>query len=399
MSGKYWNIRFSHIVKSFIHHKTILGMKIKQFIIERDGAGIAPALNANLILVFGERHRMEAVNPYTKLHTSFPNATIITCSTAGEIISNEVMDDAIIATAIELEKTRTRTCAINIANFNNSAEAGAYIVHQLLADGLMHIMVFADGQLVNGSELANAMNNAHNRPISISGGLAGDNGRFEKTLVGLNDNIKPGNIVAIGFYGSNIKIGHGSKGGWDPFGPERKITKSVDNVLYELDGKPALDLYKQYLGELADGLPGTGLLFPLSIKVEGQNEPLVRTILGVNNEDGSMTFAGNMPEGTYARLMKANFDRLVDAAAEAAAHSLEKLDDNNAELAICISCVGRKLVLDQRIDEEVESVRDVLGQNAVIAGFYSYGEISPMERNSKCELHNQTMTITTLSEV
>lgn len=374
-------------------------MKTKQFNIEKGSATAPPALNPNLVLVFGERQRLEAVNPYAGLHNNYPNAAIITCSTAGEIRDTEVLDNAITVTAIELEKTKIRTCVINIANFSNSSEAGAYIIHQLLGEDLIHIMVFADGQLVNGSELIISMNAAHHRNITITGGLAGDNDRFEKTLVGLNDNIKPGNIVALGFYGQHLKVGHGSKGGWDSFGPERKITKSVKNVLYELDGKPALDLYKQYLGDLAEGLPGNALLFPLSLKVEGQYEPLVRTILAINEKDGSMTFAGNMPEGTYARLMKANFDRLVEAASEAAAHSLEKLYEYHPELAICISCVGRKLVLDQRIDEEVESVRDVLGKDAVITGFYSYGEISPMEQNSNCELHNQTMTITTLSEI
>lgn len=374
-------------------------MKTKQFNIETGPVASPPPLNANLVLVFGERHRLETINPYPGLRANYPNANIITCSTAGEIRDTEVLDNAITVTAIELEKTRVKTCVINIANFSNSSEAGAYIIHQLLGEDLVHIMVFADGQLVNGSELSAAMNSAHNRHITITGGLAGDNDRFEKTLVGLNENMKPGNIVALGFYGRHLKIGHGSKGGWDSFGPERKITKSVNNVLYELDGKPALDLYKQYLGDLAEGLPGNALLFPLSLKVEGQYEPLVRTILAINEQDGSMTFAGDMPEASYARLMKANFDRLVEAASEAAAHSLEKLYEHNPDLAICISCVGRKLVLDQRIDEEVESVRDVLGNNTVITGFYSYGEISPMEKNSNCELHNQTMTITTFSEI
>ena len=111
-----------------------------------------------------------------------------------------------------------------------------------------------------------------------------------------------------------------------------------------------------------------------------------------------MTFAGDVPEGHYARLMKANFDRLVDGSTGAAKISLETLGSSPPELAILISCVGRKMVLRQRIEEEVEGVREVLGPSPVLAGFYSYGEIAPPSRCARCELHNQTMTITTLSE-
>ena len=135
------------------------------------------------------------------------------------------------------------------------------------------------------------------------------------------------------------------------------------------------------------------------MRLTENDEPVVRTILSVNEADHSMTFAGNMPEGAYARLMKANFDRLVDAASDAATSSFTPFNSHKPELAILISCVGRKLVLNQRVDEEVESVRSVLGPNTKITGFYSYGEISPLTNSVNCELHNQTMTITALSEI
>ena len=154
-------------------------------------------------------------------------------------------------------------------------------------------------------------------------------------------------------------------------------------------------MYKKYLGEQAKDLPGSGLLYPLSIRTKDGKESLVRTILNINEEEKSLIFAGNMPEGNYARLMKANFDRLIEGSSNAAQNSLHS---NKPELAILISCVGRKLVLDQRIEEEVEVVRAVYGDNTAITGFYSYGEISPSFNFATCELHNQTMTITTFSE-
>jgi hypothetical protein len=125
---------------------------------------------------------------------------------------------------------------------------------------------------------------------------------------------------------------------------------------------------------------------------------VVRTILGIDEDAGSLTFAGDVPQGHYARLMKANFDRLVDGAAQAGSASREMLKDSGPELAILISCVGRRLVLQQRTEEEVEAVRGVLGGDPVLTGFYSYGEISPHNPSARCALHNQTMTVTTLSE-
>ena len=354
---------------------------------------------ACLVLVFGDRALIEASDIAEKFKTGFPNAKVVFCSTAGEILNTEVSDNTLAVTAIEFEKTRIKTSLSNIADFKDSYTAGKQVVESLHADDLRHIIVLADGQLVNGSELVRGMNESLSGKVTISGGLAGDGARFQKTLVGLDSNIVTGNVVAIGLYGNHLLIGHGSNGGWDSFGPYRKVTKSKSNVLYELEGKSALDLYKQYLGDLASGLPGTALLFPLSIKIDDDSEPVVRTVLSVSEEDHSMTFAGDIPEGSHARLMKANFDRLIDAASGAANDTFASFNGVQPELALLISCVGRKLVLDQRVDEEVESVRDILGKNTFMTGFYSYGEISPLKKSNKCDLHNQTMTITAFSEI
>jgi hypothetical protein len=236
--------------------------------------------------------------------------------------------------------------------------------------------------------------------VVVTGGLSGDGERFERTLVCANEMPIEGCVAALGFYGTKLRVGFGSLGGWDPFGPERLITRSKDNVLYELDNQSALALYKRYLGPHAAGLPATGLLFPLALRMGSaeSRHGLVRTILSINEEEQSLTFAGDVPEGSYARLMKANFERLIDGAIGAARACHERISENSAELAILISCVGRKLVLKQRIEEEVEGVREVLGPGAAITGFYSYGEISPHTPTAKCELHNQTMTITTFAE-
>ena len=355
-------------------------------------------VDANLVLVFGGRHQLSDGRRFEEIKEQYPNANILVGSTSGEILDTEVHDDTLVLTAIQFEKTTIEVAKLTQSEIDDSFSGGEVLAKRLLKEGLRHIFVLSDGLKVNGSELVKGFESALPSTVSVTGGLAGDAARFAQTLVGLNGVPEEGSIAAIGFYGNDLKIGHGSQGGWDPFGPERKVTKSKNNVLYEIDGQSALELYKMYLGDKADGLPGTGLLFPLSIREEEGGASVVRTLLAIDEEAQSMTFAGDIAEGATAQLMKANFDKLIDASVDAAESSSELLDGSNAELAILVSCVGRKLVLGQRIEEEVEEVREVLGNGPAITGFYSYGEVSPIVKSMNCELHNQTMTITTFSE-
>jgi hypothetical protein len=380
-------------------------MKTEQRIWTEQG-GWKPVKPANLgesaqvVLVFGARSMINGRGPVPELKREYPNAHFVGCSTAGEIMDTQVSDDSVAATAVHFEKTRIRVVKAALDEVNGSSfQAGAALAQSLEKKGLVHVFALSDGTRVNGSELARGMIDHLPDVVSVTGGLAGDADRFIETAVlGDQAHCETGIVTALALYGDRLKVGYGSVGGWDPFGPERLVTRSKANVLYELDGRSALELYKEYLGDHARALPAAGLLFPLSVRT-GQNEaPLVRTILGVDEKEQSMTFAGDVPEGAFARLMKANFDRLIDGASAAARKTREGLGATAPDLAVLVSCVGRKLVLRQRTEEEVEAVRDVLGKKTTITGFYSYGEICPSSNGGKCELHNQTMTITALAE-
>jgi len=351
-----------------------------------------------LVLAFGGRKVVSDPQRFMDLRLKYPESNILCCSTAGEIIGTKVVDDSIISTAIYFEKTAIRIAKIAVAEIQNDFQAGKMLVEKLKGEDLCHVFVISDGQMVNGTELVTGMNDYFKGRIPITGGLAGDGPYFEKTYVGMNEPPTPGNVVAIGFYGKHLKVGHGSKGGWDAFGPERLVTKSSHNVLFELDNQSALQLYKKYLGPLSAELPSSALLFPLCIRLSEHKDLIVRTILSVDEEKQIMIFAGNIPQGATVQLMKANFDRLVDGATVAAESSLRSMGSFNPELAILISCVGRRLVLSDRTEEEIEEVTKVLGERAAVTGFYSYGEISPLLNSARCELHNQTMTVTTYSE-
>ena len=351
-----------------------------------------------LVLFFGSTQILKEEILCQEVRQKYPNAHFCGCSTAGEIAGTQVTDNAFVLTAISFEATSIQGAQVELSQTVDSYRAGKLLAQSIETDGLRHVMVFSDGMYVNGSDLVRGLTEILPPEVSITGGLAGDGERFQETLVCWDSHPQNRIVSAVGFYGNKLKIGYGSQGGWDPFGPERLITKSKGNILYELDGKSALALYKLYLDEHAAGLPATGLLFPLSLRTKDSQTSVVRTILSVNEEEQSMTFAGDIPEGSYARLMKANFDRLIDGAIGAATKSYEAIGSFLPELAILISCVGRKMILKQRTEEEIEGVRDILGEKTVIAGFYSYGELSPFNQGGTCALHNQTMTITVLSE-
>jgi hypothetical protein len=358
-----------------------------------------PALDSDdtLVLAFGAPACADNSAAIAQLASAYPRSQILGCSTAGEIFEDTISDDSVVVAVSRFDGTKLRTFGAPIVSAGHSLAAGRDIARGLAAPDLRAILIISEGLQVNGTELLKGMTESLPPNVVITGGLAGDGSRFQQTWTLRDGRPVSGWASAVGFYGERIRIGHGSKGGWDIFGPERRVTRSQGNVLYELDGQPALELYKQYLGELAAELPASALLFPLNLRrARDDQDVVVRTVLSIDEAERSMTFAGDIPQGSSVQLMRANFDRLVDGAQEAA-RLLRKNAAMNGSLAVAISCVGRRLVLRERAEEEVEAVRALLSPDTKLVGFYSYGEISPYA-NGRCDLHNQTMTLTQLSE-
>lgn len=332
-----------------------------------------------------------------ELRDAWPLAVLAGCSTAGEILDDTIADDTVVVAAIRLDATTLRTAAAPLPASDGSHAAGTALARQLAGPGLAAVFVLSPGTGVNGSDLVRGLNEQLPPGVVVTGGLAGDGTRFDRTWVVADGEPRNDAVTAVGLYGDRVRVGHGSKGGWDIFGPQRLVTRSDHNVLFELDGKPALQLYRHYLGDLADGLPAAALRFPLAMRETADSpKELVRTVLAVDETAQSMTFAGDVPTGWQAQLMRANFDQLVTGAEDAA-----RLTDATADagpcLAIAISCVGRRMVLGESSEEEVEATRAILPPGTRQVGFYSYGELSPFT-SGDCDLHNQTMTLTTLQE-
>ncbi|EIA09565.1 FIST signal transduction protein [Flavobacterium frigoris] len=351
-----------------------------------------------LVLVFGNRFLLEDKKVLEDIRNEFPYEHIVFGSTSGEIICCNVFENSITVTAIEFEKSSFVVEAESIFKYEKNAEQLGEDLHKKIPkENLKHLFVLSEGSFVNGSALINGLESNSELKTSMTGGMCGDDARFEKTLASYKDDPKEGEVVLIGFYGDTLEISYASYGGWMPFGPERIITKSNANILYEIDQKPALDLYKNYLGDKASQLPQASLFYPLNVTPEGKLKPVVRTILGIDDVNKSVILAGDVPMNSVVQLMMASVDGIVSGARKAAKFAM-KDRENQPQLALLVSCVGRKLVMGQRVEEEIEQVQEIVGKDIAICGFYSYGEMAPFNGETACDLHNQTMTLTLISE-
>lgn len=375
----------------------VLQSIFRQFPVCAEDLAALAAIEPNLILAFGSVQALQG--GAAALAEAFPAAHRTGCSTAGEISAQGVEDGTLVVTAMHFDQVRLAQVSTTLAAMEDSFAAGKRLASGLPIAGLRAVLIFGQGVSINGSAVLSGMTDMLGPQVPITGGLAGDGGAFAQTWVLDDKGVSSDRLTCVGLYGDTLEFAHGSFGGWSPFGPARKVTRCQNNVLFELDGEPALQVYKRYLGEHANGLPASGLLFPFAMLGSDHSEVgLIRTILGVDEAAGSLTLAGDIdPEG-YLRLMHASTDALVDGA-EAAAQAAKAMQTHTRDgLALLVSCVGRKLVMGGRVDEEVEAVGQVFGRGATLAGFYSYGEISPFSPAVECRLHNQTMTITYIAE-
>lgn len=354
-------------------------------------AGLSP--KADLVLVFADTEHFREAGCYEELRKLFPRAHIVGCSSAGNILGTRIVDANIVATAVTFEKASVRLIKETLETGQDLTAVTASMMSRLQSPDLRHAFVLSDGLSVNGTNLAGGLNSIH---VPVTGGLAGDGARFASTWV-MADGPAEQNLVAIlGFFGP-IEIKSGCAAGWREFGAERYVTRSVGNVVYEIDHKPALEIYTKYLGEMAKDLPSSGLRFPLSVRPTEMDKPVIRTLLGTDVAEQSLTFAGDVNQGSLCRLMKTDLDSLV-AASGTAAVATKAAASGNPELCIVVSCVGRRLVLGQMAEEELDIIRQEFGSATAMTGFYSYGELAPFNDVVKCQLHNQTMTVTTFSE-
>jgi hypothetical protein len=353
---------------------------------------------ANLVFYFGGRETLCAER-HRELAALYPTARILGCSSGGQIVDGELHDDGIAAVAVTFDATRVALASELVSAPEHSRACGEAIGRALAADDLAGIFVLADGREVDGDELVDGLAGAIGRSVPLIGGMAADGADFASTLVAADAPPSRRTVGAVGFYGDAIRVGHGCAGGWDVFGPLREVTRAEGNVIFEFDGEPALDLYERYLGEdEARDLPGAALRFPLRLHdPDRPYSPIIRTVFAVDRTARSLTIGTRVPQGWVSQMMRGSFERLASGAARAARRAATGTTDRDS-LAILVSCVGRRLLMGQRVVDEIEEVDAELGAAMTRVGFYSYGEFAPDDMSGLAELHNQTMVVATLSE-
>ena len=352
--------------------------------------------DAGLILVFGDLDAIGSDTFREPLMAAYPRAHIAGASTAGTIESSGMSEHSLVATVVAFEKGWIKMAVAKGLNNPTLRERAHELVQSLPKEHLRHVFILMDGLGgLDASLLVKGVNSAE-KGLCVTGGLAGEGGEYKRTLVFGDCAPEERMAVAIGFYGEALHVSVGCETGWEEFGAERIVTRSEGNVIYEIDHKPAIQLYEDYLGDYISNLPASGLRFPLSVSRYSGDKEVVRVMMGIN-PDQSIVFAGDIPQGSVVRLMKTNVTNLIDGA-ELSAQAVRRHNEKPS-LAIAITCAGRRAVLKQLADGELEAVQNRLGGQTRLCGFYSYGEIAPFSDDLKdCKLHNQTMTLTVVYE-
>ena len=243
-----------------------------------------PREKAQVVFVFGAGQLLAAEGGVTgavvaDLERRYPNAVIAGCSTAGDIHGTSITDADISVTAVHFEKTQVVARAEPIPGPDACLETGSRLARALPKEGLQHVFALCKGLNVNGSDLIKGMTDELPANVGVSGGLAGDGTRFGTTWILSDGESFSEHVMALGFYGNSLRVGCSATGPWDEFGPERRVTSSSKNEVFEFNGQSALALYKSYLGELAADLPASGLFSPIALRNPNSSHCVIRTLL------------------------------------------------------------------------------------------------------------------------
>ncbi len=324
---------------------------------------------------------------------------IVGCTTYGEISGTGFSSGSAVLGGIATDRIDFHIASAKRLSFNTEA-AGRELAGKL-PDSVRYVQVFSDGLTGNGSAILRGMSSRLGENVIICGGAAADSDRFLRTWQFYGPELLSDAVVAIGFSG-DFKIGLGVQSGWSPIGIARHVTRSSGHVLYELDGQPALDVYKRFFGKHVEKLPMVGIEYPLCLL--DRSDPLenpdysiiLRASVSVNPQEGSVSFSGEIPEGSMVRLTCGDPKSTLEAAERAARMALLDLGDCDPALVFFFSCMARRIVLGRRIQEEAERVRGQIGIEVPLLGFYTYGEFCPTKRGGPNLIHNETATISVL---
>ncbi len=339
-----------------------------------------------LVLIFSDitdKDRLISLN--TIIREKLPGSTIAGCSSAGLFADSMVCEDKILITFCEFEKTRLISAIYSLDNYT-SGQVGEAIAHDTIREDTRLLLLFSDGLNTNASELLKGITRVSGETV-VAGGLAGDNFRFQNTLVFLNDRIYESGAVGVSLNSDSLYVNNYHRLNWEKIGKIMTVTGANSNGLYEIDDTPIYDIYQRYLGpDLADNLPhSAGAEFPLIINRNGMD--IARSVIA-KNEDGSLKYAGDIYEGEKVRFGYGNVSLILDSLR----YDLVKYKKLPSEGILVFSCAIRKTLLQAEAAKEVV----FLNRKSPLAGFFTYGEFFHSKQTNN--VLNATMTIVLLSE-
>jgi len=321
---------------------------------------------------------------------NFPKSVLIGSTTDGIINGMEVYNATKnVATFTIFEQTTLESQLIKYEDSQcSSFEAGQAVASKVMSESTKVIITFADGIHTNGEEYVNGISSVA-PGITITGGLAADNGEMLKTYVFDNNEVTSAGAVAVSLNNENLNVSTKYSFDWMPVGKKLTVTKSVKNRIYEIDGMSAVAVYAKYFGhELANQLPQVGIEFPLIFEKNGVS--VGRAVL-LKHNDGSLTFAGNIPEGTAVNFGVGSIERILQ---NGNYHIGRLLNETKyeAEAVFVYSCMARRRFMNDNMAEELE----ILKRIGSVSGFFTYGEF--FHSNNANQLLNETMTLIAISE-
>lgn len=332
---------------------------------------------------------------------------LVGCSDSGEITTNGPTSEQVAVMALSADNIDF-VIGVGLGADKDSYAAGMAAAKQVKEKSVKElslVMTFLDGLAENGAAVVRGIQEVLGKDMPIVGGSAGDDFLFKKTFQYYNDQIMTNAVINIGFSGEFF-FGVGVRHGWKPIGLPMKVTEAKGSRIIKVNDRSALSIYEDYFGKKAEELirepiARMAYTYPLGMSVKGSEELLIRDVV-IANEQGEITCAAEIEEGSEIRLMLGEEERAILAAQEAAKQALSQLKGVEPKAIFVFNCMARKKLLGANIKNEIDAIQEVLGKQVPMIGFYTYGEVAPMagEIGPKCfsVFHNETMTLMVLGE-
>lgn len=333
------------------------------------------------------------------------------CSSAAQISPAGIIKRSVVVIFISSNTVRT-SIGLGQKLSQDSRSAGQRcaresIVKESSREGRMSrslFLMFPDGLTAKGEELIRGEQEVLGASFPIVGGASGDEFLFRETYQYYNDCVYTDSVAGV-LIGGGSKIGFGIRHGWQPIGKSHIATTTAGNCLLELDGKAAIQFYEEYfkgeIKELKDRpMARISLQYPLGMFVQGEDEYLIRNVLKVN-PDGSLLCAGEIPQGSEIQLMLGNIESAINAARFASVLALEHLKGAKPKLVLVFNSIARLKLLGNETQREIDIIRQIVGKELPIAGFYTYGEQAPLRSDAhlgRSYFHNETVLVVIIGE-